>query len=67
VRGPRRLVRHFDPDLRPPRPAGVSRAEASAAKNRELVELERRAAQIERAEDAATEAERARVQALQAD
>jgi hypothetical protein len=49
------------------RPAGVSRAEASAAKNRELVELERRAAQIERAGDAATEAERARVQALQAD
>ena len=47
------------------RPAGVSRAEASAAKNRELVELEREASRIERAQDAATDAERARVQGLQ--
>ena len=48
------------------RPAGVTRAEASAAKNRELVELERQASALAHAEDAATEAERARVEALQA-
>lgn len=46
------------------RPIGVSRAEASAAKNRELVAIEDRLGQEKRARAAATEAERARVQAL---
>ncbi len=48
------------------RPAGVSRAEASAAKNRELTVLERQAAAQAQAQTDATEAERARVRALEA-
>ena len=43
----------------------VSRAEASAEKNRELVEIEDQLNAQKRARDAATEAERARVAALQ--
>lgn len=46
------------------RPEGVSRQEASDKANRELLELETRAAQYNRARDAATEAERARVEAV---
>ncbi|WP_409019237.1 hypothetical protein [Brevundimonas vesicularis] len=46
------------------RPIGVSRAEASAEKNRELVAIERQLADQRRARDAATEAERARVKAV---
>ena len=47
------------------RPIGVSRAEASAEKNKELVEIEDQLNAQKRARDAATEAERARVAALQ--
>lgn len=47
------------------RPIGVSRAEASAEKNRELVAIEDQLNAQKRARDAATEAERARVAALQ--
>ena len=46
------------------RPAGVTRAEASAGKNRDLFQIERRLTAEKHARDAATEAERARVQAL---
>lgn len=47
------------------RPEGMSRAEASAEANRDLVKLEDQIAADKRARDAATEAERARVKALQ--
>ena len=47
------------------RPIGVSRAEASAEKNKELVAIEDQLSAQKRARDAATEAERARVAALQ--
>ncbi|MND84186.1 hypothetical protein D3C80_760700 [compost metagenome] len=47
------------------RPIGVTRAEASAEKNKELVEIETRLNAEKRARAAATEAERARVAALQ--
>ncbi len=47
------------------RPIGVSRAEASAEKNRELIEIEDQLNAEKRARAAATEAERARVAALQ--
>ena len=47
------------------RPEGMSRAEASAAANRDLVKLEDQIAADKRARAAATEAERKRVQALQ--
>ena len=47
------------------RPIGVSREQASAAKNRELVRIERRLTAEKQARDAATEAERARVEGLQ--
>ncbi|WP_333610596.1 hypothetical protein [Brevundimonas bullata] len=47
------------------RPIGVSRAEASAEKNKELVEIENRLTAEKRARDAATAAERVRVEALQ--
>lgn len=46
------------------RPAGVSRAEASAQANEELVKLEDQVAADRRARVAATEAERARVEAM---
>lgn len=46
------------------RPIGVSRAEASAEKNRELIAIEDRLNAEKRARDAATEAERARVRAI---
>ncbi len=46
------------------RPAGVTRAQASAEKNRELVDLERRLTAEKQARAAATEAERARVESL---
>ncbi len=46
------------------RPIGVSRADASAEKNKELVEIEDQLNAQKRARDAATEAERARVAAL---
>jgi hypothetical protein len=46
------------------RPIGVTRAEASAEKNKELVGIEDQLNAQKRARDAATEAERARVQAL---
>jgi hypothetical protein len=46
------------------RPAGVSRAEASAEGNQELVKLENQVAAEKRARAAATQAERERVQAL---
>ena len=45
------------------RPIGQSRAEASAEKNQELVEIENRLTAEKRARDAAIEAERARVAA----
>ena len=47
------------------RPIGVSRAQASAEKNKELVEIEDQLNAQKRARDAATEPERARVAALQ--
>ncbi len=47
------------------RPIGVTRAEASAEKNKELVAIEDQLSAQKRARDAATEAERARVAALQ--
>lgn len=47
------------------RPPGVSRAEASKAKGQELVQLERQVAAEKRARQEATDAERARVRALQ--
>lgn len=46
------------------RPEGVSRAEASAKANQELLALEAEAAAYDRARRDATNAERARVQAL---
>ena len=46
------------------RPIGVSRAEASAAKNRELVDIEHSLRDQKAAREAATEAERARVKAI---
>ena len=46
------------------RPIGTSREEASRAKNRELVEIEHYLRDQKLARDAATEAERARVQAI---
>jgi len=48
------------------RPNPGDRADASAAKNRELVEIEHYLRDQKRARDAATEAERARVQAIMA-
>ena len=45
------------------RPIGVTRAQASAEKNKELVEIEDQLNAEKRARDAATEAERARVAA----
>ncbi|WP_427790828.1 hypothetical protein [Brevundimonas diminuta] len=47
------------------RPEGMSRADASAEANRDLVKLEDQIAADKRARAAATEAERARVKALQ--
>ena len=47
------------------RPIGVSRAQASAEKNKELVKIEDELNTEKRARAAATEAERARVAALQ--
>ena len=46
------------------RPEGVTRAEASAAMNKDLVEKEAQLAAYNRARDAATDAERVRVQNL---
>lgn len=46
------------------RPEGVSRAEASAAMNKDLVDKEAQLAAYNRAKKAATEAERARVESL---
>ena len=47
------------------RPIGVTRAQASAEKNKELVVIEDELNAQKRARDAATEAERARVAAMQ--
>ena len=47
------------------RPLPGARAEASAEKNKELVEIENRLTAEKRARDAATAAERVRVEALQ--
>ena len=47
------------------RPIGVTRAQASAEKNKELVVIEDELSAQKRARDAATEAERARVAAIQ--
>ena len=47
------------------RPEGMTRAEASAEANRDLVKLEDQIAADKRARAAATEAERERVKALQ--
>ena len=47
------------------RPIGVTRAEASAEKNKELVVIETQLTAEKRARAAATEAERVRVEALQ--
>ena len=47
------------------RPEGVSREEASMARNQELVQLERQVAAERRARDEAVEAERARIRARQ--
>lgn len=49
------------------RPEGVTRAEASAAMNKDLVDKEAQLAAYNRARKAATEAERARVEALSKD
>ena len=47
------------------RPAGETRASASAKANAELIELEAKAAAYDKAKRDATEAERARVEAIQ--
>ncbi|WEK57476.1 MAG: hypothetical protein P0Y52_13170 [Candidatus Brevundimonas phytovorans] len=47
------------------RPIGVTRAQASAEKNKELIDIEDQLNAEKRARAAATEAERARVAALQ--
>ena len=47
------------------RPIGVTRAQASAEKNKELVKIEDQLNAEKRARDAATAAERVRVEALQ--
>ena len=47
------------------RPIGVTRAQASAEKNKELVVIETQLTAEKRARDAATAAERVRVEALQ--
>ena len=54
----------FIPDITG-RPAGMSRAEASEAKNRELIVLEAQVAAQKKARQDATDAERARIRADQ--